>query len=293
MYDILKGTGVALVTPFTAEGTVDFEGLQRLLQHTDDHITYRVIHGTTGESVTTTPSEKKEIFEFIRSNNPNNLPLVYGLGGNNTQVVLDGLKNTDLEGVTAILSVAPYYNKPTQEGLFRHYTAIADASPLPIILYNVPGRTVANISAETTLRLAEHPNIIGVKEASGNLNQIIEISRHKPDDFLLISGDDLLTVPMMSVGCCGVISVLANAVPEIFTQTINAALEGDFKTASELLFRWKKLNNMMYYEGNPGGVKHLLKIMGVCENTVRLPLAEISEKLQEEIAEEYKNLTAK
>ncbi len=290
MYDILKGTGVALVTPFTSTGDVDFEALERLLQHTDRHVNYRVVHGTTGESVTTTPTEKAQIFAFVRQHNPKKLPLVYGLGGYHTQAILESFKHIDLEGVTAILSVAPYYNKPTQEGLFRHYQVVADASPVPVILYNVPGRTVTNISAETTLKLAQHPNIIGIKEASGNLNQVIEIAKGKPDDFLLISGDDLLTIPMISVGCCGVISVLANGIPELFCQTIQQALEGDFGAAAESLFRWKKLNNMMYYEGNPAGIKQLLQTIGVCRHTVRLPLAEVSEQLQLEIAQEYEKL---
>lgn len=290
MHNTLKGSGVALVTPFTPSKDVDYPALKRILEHTENHVDYWVIHGTTGESVTLDATEKTKTLDFIREHNPRNLPLVYGLGGCNTQVILDSFKSMNLEGITAILSVTPYYNRPSQAGLLKHYETVADASPLPIILYNVPGRTSTNIEYETTLKLAEHPNIIGIKEASGNMPQIIKIAQKKPSDFLLISGDDLLTLPMISVGCCGVISVLANAIPELFARTVNYALNQDFKSASELLFRWRDLNGMMYLEGSPAGVKHLLQVIGVCDNTVRLPLTEPSAQLQYEIATEYEKV---
>jgi len=215
----------------------------------------------------------------VIAHNPKKLPVVFGVGGNNTQQLLAQLKNANLDGVDAILSVSPYYNKPTQEGLFRHYSALADASPLPIIMYNVPGRTSSNMTAETTLRLAAHPNILAVKEASGNMEQITTIARDKPDDFLLISGDDMLTLPMIALGTDGVISVMANALPQQFSNMVSFALEGNFTAAKNELFELTRLNPLLYKESNPVGVKQVMKEMGICEAMVRQPLLKASDEL--------------
>jgi 4-hydroxy-tetrahydrodipicolinate synthase len=275
----LYGTGVALVTPFTESGEVDFKSLKKLLQHTAKGVDYYVVMGTTGESATMTADEKRAVLQFVRNNNPAKLPIVFGLGGNNTRQVLDTLRNADLEGVDALLSVSPYYNKPSQEGIFQHFTAIAGASPVPVILYNVPGRTASNITAETTLRLAEHPNIIGTKEASGNLEQCMRIARDMPKDFLLISGDDMFTVALYAIGARGVISVLANAYPVIFRKMKEFAFAGDYPRASREIFKLLEMNPLMYEESNPVGLKVLLEKMGICSRTVRLPLVSASEAL--------------
>ena len=229
----LFGTGVALVTPFDSNGNIDYKSLKKVLNHTAKGVDYYVVMGTTGESVTVSSDEKKKVLQFVLENNRKNLPVVFGVGGNNTQNVLDTIKATDFKGVDAILSVSPYYNKPSQEGIYQHFRAIAKASPVPVILYNVPGRTSSNITAETTLRLAAIKNIIGVKEASGNLEQCMRISRDKPEGFLLISGDDLLTVPIYAVGGKGVISVLANAFPVIFKKMKEHAFAGKFDKAQQ------------------------------------------------------------
>ena len=283
--NLFRGTGVALVTPFHPDGSIDWQGLKNLLTHTAKGCDYYVVQGTTGESVTTTAEEKKDLLNFVRINNPKKLPIVYGLGGNNTADCLEKIKKTDWRGVDAILSVSPYYNKPSQEGIYQHYLAVADASPVPVILYNVPGRTGSNISAATTLRLAEHKNIIGIKEASGNMEQCMEIAAHKPSDFLLISGDDLLSVPLIALGGVGTISVLANAYPMVFRQMVHKALEGDFAQASQALFQFLAINPLLYAEGNPVGIKEALALQKVCEAHVRLPLVAASSKLKEQIKE--------
>jgi 4-hydroxy-tetrahydrodipicolinate synthase len=286
--DKLKGTGVALVTPFASNMEVDYDGLRQLLDFTiEGGVEYLVVNGTTGESVTTTTEEKAEILAFVKKHVNGRVPLVYGLGGNNTQQVLDTIQKTDLEGITAVLSVSPYYNKPSQQGIIQHYTQIADACPVPVILYNVPGRTGSNIAPETTVRLAAHHNIIGIKEASGNLEQCMHIAKHKPADFMLISGDDMLTLPMIAFGAVGVISVLANAFPEKFSNMIRMGLTNQFKEASDLLFNFVDINPMMYEEGNPVGVKALLERFGVCGDTVRLPLVAASAGLKDKL---YKHL---
>ncbi|GJM60331.1 4-hydroxy-tetrahydrodipicolinate synthase [Persicobacter diffluens] len=283
-----SGTGVALVTPFDAQGNVDFEALGRLLDHTaKGGVDYWVVQGTTGESVTLTQKEKHEVLAFIKANNPKNLPIVLGIGGNNTHVVLEQLQEMDLEGVDAILSVSPAYNKPTQEGIYQHYKMVADASPVPVILYNVPGRTASKIKVKTTLRLAAHPNIIGTKEATGDIGDAIEIARKAPADFLLISGDDLLTLPLISVGCKGVISVLANALPEAMQAIVKPALANDMQEAGKAVHQIAEINPLMYAEANPVGVKQLLKEMHICENHVRLPLLPATAPLQEKIKNAY------
>jgi 4-hydroxy-tetrahydrodipicolinate synthase len=277
------GTGVALVTPFDTTGSIDFKSLKKLLQHTAKGVDYYVVMGTTGESVTVSSDEKKKVLDFVRENNAKKLPIVYGIGGNDTQHVLDTIKGTNFKGVDAILSVSPYYNKPSQEGIYQHFIAVADASPVPVILYNVPGRTGSNLTADTTLRLAKHKNIIGIKEASGNLEQCMKISKYMPKDFLLISGDDMLTVPLYGLGAKGVISVLANAYPVIFKKMKEFSFAGKYDKASQEQFKILEINGPMYEEGNPVGVKFVLSELGVCSSAVRLPNVVASEGLQKRI----------
>lgn len=282
------GTGVALITPFTSSGAIDYKSLKKVLSHTAKGVDYYVVMGTTGESATLTSQEKKDVLKFVIENNPKKLPIVYGIGGNNTKEVVDTIKNTDFKDIDALLSVSPYYNKPSQEGIFQHFTQISLASPVPIILYNVPGRTSSNISAETTIKLSAYSNIIGIKEASGNLEQcmkIIQTSKRLKSDFMVISGDDLLTVPLYSLGAKGVISVLANAYPDVFKKMKNYSFAGDFKKASEEQFKLLDINGPMYEEGNPVGVKQLMTDMNLCTNHVRLPLVPASEQLRKKIIE--------
>lgn len=279
----LYGTGVALITPFEEDGQVDFRGLKKLLTHTAKGVDYYVVMGTTGESATSTKEEKKKVLTFIVENNPKKLPIVYGIGGNNTQEVIETIDATDLRGVDAILSVSPYYNKPSQEGIYRHFISIADKSPIPILLYNVPGRTASNLTSETTLRLAKHSKIIGIKEASGNLEQCMRIAKEKPKDFLLISGDDMLTVPLYSIGGVGVISVLANAFPTVFKKMKEFSFAGNYPKAAAEQFKLLEINGPMYEEGNPVGIKHILSLMGICNNQVRLPLVRATKELQSKI----------
>ena len=280
-------TGVALVTPFQADGSIDYSSLKKLLEHTAEGVDYFVVSGTTGESATLMKEEKKEVLQFVLKNNPKKLPIVYGIGGNNTVSVLDEIESTSFRSVSAILSVSPYYNKPSQEGIRQHFKKIADASPVPIILYNVPGRTSSNLTAETILKLAQHKNIIGVKEASGNLEQCMKIAKSKPKDFLLISGDDLLTVPLYSIGGIGVISVLANALPIIFKKITENAKAGNYLKAAAETFKLLEINGLMYEEGNPTGVKYLLSLMKICKPHVRLPLVEPSTGLRKKIEQSY------
>jgi 4-hydroxy-tetrahydrodipicolinate synthase len=239
--------------------------------------------GTTGEAATCSEEEKKKVLEFVKENNTKNLPIVYGIGGNNTQHVLDSVKATDFNGVTALLSVSPYYSKPSQEGIIQHFNVIADQCPVPVLLYNIPGRTSSNLTADTTLRLAEHPNILGTKEASGNLEQCMKIAKHMPKDFLLLSGDDMQTVAMYAIGAKGVISVLANAFPQVFRKMKDYAFGGEFGKASQQLFKLLEINGPMYEEGNPVGIKYLLESMNICHSDVRLPLVKASEGLRYKI----------
>lgn len=280
----LRGTGVALITPFSSNFQIDFEGLAKLLHfNISEGVDYLVINGTTAESATTTTEEKTEILNFVRQRVNDAVPLVYGLGGNSTQHVLQAIEKTDFAGITALLSVSPYYNKPSQQGIYQHFMQIADTAPVPVILYNVPGRTATNITADTTLRLAKHENIIGVKEASGNLEQCMQIAKNKPAGFMLISGDDMLTVPMLTFGAEGVISVLANAFPGKFSRMVRLGLEHDYQEASRILFELIDLNPLMYEESNPVGVKAVLEMFGICGPTVRLPLVEASVSLKDKL----------
>lgn len=280
----LHGTGVALVTPFTSTGTVDMAAWERLLDFTiAGGAEYLVINGTTGESPTTTASEKADLLHAARQHVAGRVPLVYGIGGNDTLTVEHQLRSTDLTGIEAILSASPAYNKPSQAGIVAHYQRLADASPLPLILYNVPSRTGSNLTAATVLELAQHANIIGIKEASGNVEQCLAILAGKPADFLFLSGDDMLTVPLIACGSQGIISVLANAFPQRFSDMTRAALAGDFARAQQLLYGLLPLNPLMYEEGNPVGVKAALALQGVCEPAVRLPLVPASESLTSRI----------
>ncbi|MES2796610.1 MAG: 4-hydroxy-tetrahydrodipicolinate synthase [Bacteroidota bacterium] len=284
MRPIFHGVAPALVTPMNADKSIDFDGLKKLINHVSEGgVDYLVVNGTTGESATTSLSEKKQILDFIKENNYKNLPIVYGIGGNDTAKVVKQVKETDLSGVVAILSVCPYYNKPSSRGVIAHYQAIADASPLPIIMYNIPGRTGINMSSATTLKLAEHPNIIGIKEASCIIEQVMEIVRDKPDDFLLISGDDIQAIPIILNGGVGVMSVIANAIPAKFTTMIHAALDGNIKEANQHLKSFLAIDPLLYEEGNPVGVKTILKILGICSNEVRLPVMKASDELESKI----------
>jgi 4-hydroxy-tetrahydrodipicolinate synthase len=282
--DKLKGTGVALITPFTPDYQIDYAALAKLVQfNIAGGVDYLVVNGTTAESATTTQEEKDEILNFIRKQVDGAVPIVYGLGGNNTGQLLECIRQTDFTGITAILSVSPAYNKPSQQGIYQHFTVLADSCPVPVILYNVPGRTASNMSAETTLRLAKHVNIIGIKEASGNLEQAMQIAKYKPAGFMLISGDDLLTLPMLTFGAEGVISVLANAFPEKFSTLVRLGLDNNFAEATKLLFEILDLNPLMYEESNPVGIKAVLELFGICSATVRLPLMEASPALKDKL----------
>lgn len=278
------GTGVAVVTPFRSDGGIDEKSLEQIINKLIfGGVEFLVILGTTGESVTLNKKEKQQVIDLSIETIDGRVPMVLGMGGNNTSEILEYISHTDFSPISAILSVSPYYNKPTQEGIFYHYCTIADAAPVPVILYNVPGRTSSNISAETTLRLAENKNIIGIKEASGNFEQCMKIISDKPEDFLVISGDDLLALPYLGIGMDGVISVIGNAYPKEFSDMIRAGLKGDFEEARKIHYQLFDLMELIFAEGNPGGIKALLEIKGMCQNVLRLPLYKISEVLYNKI----------
>lgn len=282
--DTLKGTGVALVTPFKKDQSIDFVALENLIEiHIKGGIDYIVTLGTTGESVTLTEKEKIEVFNFTVEKVNGRLPIVIGIGGNNTASVMEAFGKFDLSKVVAILSVAPYYNKPTQEGLFQHYTALANVAPKPIILYNVPGRTGRNMTAATSLRLAAHPNIAGIKEAGPDLSQTIDLLKDRPKDFLVVSGDDEMVMAQIACGMDGVISVAANAFPKPFSDMIRYSMAGDFSMAKRLNDLMVEGYSYMYEENNPAGIKAYLFEQGVIENVLRLPLVPASEPLQAKI----------
>lgn len=277
--------GVALVTPFKEDETIDFDSLARIVEHLIKNGTdYLVVCGTTAETPTLTEAEKEEIKQFVVEINNGRLPIVYGIGGNNTKQIVEKVQHTDLTGIDAILSVTPYYNKPSQEGLYQHYAAIAAVSPLPLILYNVPGRTGVNMTAETTLRLANEFSIIcAVKEASGNFNQIDDIIKNKPADFMVISGDDGITFPLITLGAVGVISVIGNAFPKEFSRMVRLALQGDYDNARSIHHHFTELIELLFVEGNPAGVKSMLAVMGFIRNILRLPLVPNTIKTYEKI----------
>jgi 4-hydroxy-tetrahydrodipicolinate synthase len=287
------GTGVALVTPFNADGSVDYEGLKNLINYQiDGQVEYLVSLGTTGEASTLNKDEKKKIWAYTAEINNGRLPLVAGLGGNNTAELVAEIKAFETQGYEAILSASPYYNKPTQEGIYQHYKAVSEASALPVILYNVPGRTASNMSAATTCRLAtDFENVIAIKEASANFDQFNEILRDKPADFLLISGDDPAALPMIAMGAVGVISVIGNALPKKFSDMIRLCLEGNYATAAPLHLSLVELTRMIFAEGNPAGVKAALKHLAVCGDAVRLPLVPVSAGLESQIIEQIKSLS--
>ncbi|MDR3652797.1 MAG: 4-hydroxy-tetrahydrodipicolinate synthase [Paludibacter sp.] len=270
----LTGMGVALITPFKSDESIDYDALARLVEYLIKNGTdYLVVCGTTAETPTLTEQEKEDVTRFVLQCAAGRLPIVLGVGGNNTKAVVEKLRTSDFSGIDAILTVTPYYNKPSQEGLYQHYAAIANASPLPVILYNVPGRTGVNMSAETTLRLAkEFPKICAIKEASGNFTQIDDIIKNKPKDFMVISGDDGITFPLITLGAVGVISVIGNAFPKEFSRMVRLALQGDYDNARQIHYHFTDLIQLLFVEGNPAGVKSMLAVMGFIENKLRLPL---------------------
>ena len=289
----LYGAGVALVTPFHSDGSIDFDGLARVIEHQiNGGMDYLVSLGTTGETATLTADERKAVWKFTAEVAAGRVPLVAGIGGNNTAEVICQLKTFDHQDYTAILSVSPYYNKPTQEGIYQHYKAVAEASPLPVVLYNVPGRTGGNISPETTVRLAQDiDNIVATKEASGSFDQFSKIMRDKPEGFLLLSGDDPATLPMMALGAVGLISVVANAFPAEVAQLAELCLENSYVEARRIHSKLIRITELCFTEGNPAGVKEMLHQLGICGATVRLPLVETTDQLVEAIRDELPKLT--
>ncbi|CAM1340791.1 4-hydroxy-tetrahydrodipicolinate synthase [Tenacibaculum amylolyticum] len=281
------GTGVALVTPFFEDGSVDFDGLERLVNYQiENGINYLVVLGTTGEPATLTTEEKEAVKAKIIEVNKGRLPLVLGIGGNNTAAVVNELKNTDLTEFDGVLSVSPYYNKPTQEGIYQHFKAVAEATEKPIILYNVPGRTASNMSPEVIARLAnDFENVIAVKEAKGDMVQAMKIIQKVPKDFLVISGDDMIALPMVLAGGAGVISVIGEGLPKEFSRMIQLGLESKAKEAYELHYKVADSIDMIFAEGNPAGIKSMLQKVGICSDEVRLPLVKASEELQTEISD--------
>ena len=286
------GTGVALVTPFKKDFSVDVEALARIVNHVvEGGVEYLVVLGTTAESATLSQDEKELVIDTIIKANAGRLPLVLGVGGNNTMQPLEELKTRDFSAFSAILSVSPYYNKPTQEGIYQHFSAIAKASPIPVILYNVPGRTASNMLPSTVLRLAnEFSNIIGIKEAAGDIVQAMKIIQHKPKDFLVISGDDMITLPMVLAGGSGVISVIGEGFPKEFSQMVRLGLERKVDEAYELHYKIADATDMIFEQGNPAGIKQVFKALGLSENTVRLPLVEVNEDLAGRLNEFTKNI---
>ena len=290
---LFTGTGVALITPFRKQQeTVDFTKLEHLIEYiVTSGVDYIVALGTTSEAATMTPSERSAVQEFIVETVNGRCPIMLGLGGNNTLDVTDTINRTNFDGISGILSVAPYYNKPNQRGLQQHFLSIAEASPVPVIIYNVPGRTGVNIAAETTLTLANDcPNIIGINEASGNMQQVMEILRRRPAGFRVISGDDALTCPMIAMGADGVISVIANALPKETSDMVRFALKGDLKKALPLHYSLLPLMNAIFEEGNPTGVKSLLETEGLITNILRLPLVKASKQLTNKLATLYNEM---
>lgn len=289
-----KGTGVAIVTPFNKNNSIDYKSLGKLVEHQiKGGVEYIVVLGTTGESVTLSKDEKQSVVTHVVECVNKRIPVVLGLGGNNTQEILNSLKITsDFNEIDAILSVSPYYNKPNQRGIYQHYKAISEASPVPIMLYNVPGRTSSNISAETTLKLAEDfKNIIAIKEASGNMEQCMKIIKYKPKDFLVISGDDMLALPMIACGADGVISVVGNAFPKDFSDMTRTILAGNVKEAQKLHYKLTDIIEKLFADGNPAGIKAVLEMLNICQANLRLPLVKVNKATQnalEELVKGYK-----
>jgi len=289
----LTGVGVAIVTPFRKDFSIDFLSLEKLLKHIiENGVDYLVVLGTTGESVTLNKEEKQAVLNFVIEYNEKRLPIIAGFGGNNTSEVVHSIKNYDFTGIDGILSVTPYYNKPNQRGLYSHYAEIAKISTVPIILYNVPGRTGANMSAETVIQLAnDFSNIIAVKEASGNFEQIMTLVKNKPAGFKVISGDDMVTLPLISVGVEGVISVLGNAYPKQFSDLVHLALKGKFKEAWTIQQDLLEIMNTLFADGNPAGVKAVLKMLGITNDYLRLPLVPVSKPVLSKLTKQVEDLT--
>ncbi|MBK6825822.1 MAG: 4-hydroxy-tetrahydrodipicolinate synthase [Chitinophagaceae bacterium] len=279
------GTGIAIVTPFHEDGSIDWESYSKLIEFwISSGVEYLVVLGTTGESATIHGQEKQEVFSFVAREVAGRLPLMAGIGGNDTHEVIQAITGFDLKGYEAILSVSPYYNKPNQEGIFQHYKALDAATPLPIMMYNVPSRTGMSVSAATQLRIArELKNIFGTKEASGNFDLLNQLIKNKPDDFLVVSGDDPITLQMIAQGADGVISVVANAYPKDFSEMVRLCLKGEFKKASPLHYKYIDIISSLFAEGSPSGVKAYLAEMGLCKNTFRLPVYKVSDTLMEQI----------
>ena len=285
------GTGVALITPFNDDYSVDYESLRNIVDFTlQNGAKFLVALGTTSEAPTLNAEEKANVVKTVIETAAGRCPILLGMGGNNTAALTENIKNQCFKGIDGILSVVPYYNKPNQRGMAAHFKAVADASPVPVVLYNVPGRVGVNLQAATTVELAKHPNIIAVKEASGNLQQIMEILRDKPTDFTVLSGDDGITQPMMALGAKGVISVAANGYPEPFCKMVNLMLEGEEKEALKLHYKALKMNGLIFADGNPAGIKALMAHRGLCKNVLRLPLVPTSEKVRLDIENECDNL---
>ena len=286
-----KGTGVALVTPFKADQSIDTDALTRIVNHViDNGADFLVVLGTTSEAPTLTKEEKNLVISTILKANAGRLPILLGMGGNNTQAVIEAVKAQDFAGIDGILSVVPYYNKPNQRGMKAHFEAIADASPVSVVVYNVPGRVGVNLQATTCVELAQHPNIVAVKEASGNLQQIMEILRDKPADFDVLSGDDGITQPLLALGATGVISVAANAYTNHFSRMMKAQKEGKTDEALRLHYAMLRMNQLIFADGNPAGIKCLMSHIGLCENVLRLPLVKANEKTENDIIEEWNKL---
>ena len=288
-----RGTGVAIVTPFKNDSSIDFSALGRVVNHViKGGVNYIVLMGTTGETPTLTMDEKQALISYVTESVDNRVPIVVGVGGNNTQEVINTIRELDFSGIDGILSVAPYYNKPSQRGIFQHFKAIATCSPVPVILYNVPGRTSCNITSDTCLELAnECDNIVAVKEASGDMSQIMRIIKGKPENFLVISGDDMMTIPVIAAGGSGVISVLANAYPSECNEIVSNALKNNFKAAREMQFRFIEAIELLFADGNPSGIKAFMSILNLCQNNLRLPLVAVNRTLMTRIqkcAEEIK-----
>lgn len=291
-YHIFRGLGVAVVTPFTLDGAVDYPALKRLIRYQlDSGVDFLCILATTGETPCLTLDEKNKITELVKEENKGQVPILKYCGGNNTAAVIEEMKATDWAGIDGILSICPYYNKPSQEGLYQHFKAIASASPLPVVMYNVPGRTGVNMKAETTVRLAHDcENIVGIKEAAGSLEQVDEIIKGKPDRFDIISGDDALTFSMIASGAAGVISVIGNALPREFSRMIRLEFQGEYEAARRIHHMFTELYSLLFVDGNPAGVKALLNDMGYIENVLRLPLVPTTIKTKEKMADILKEI---
>ena len=288
----LSGTGVAIITPFKNDKSVDYNALERLIEHiVSNGVEYIVVLGTTGESVTLTAEEKRSVTDKVLEVNKGRIPVVLGIGGNDTAEVIHAMKNTNLEGISAILSVSPYYNKPTQEGIYQHYKALNEVSPRPIILYNVPARTGSNVLARTVLRIASDcPKVIAVKEASGDVGQSMEIIKNRPKGFFVLSGDDLITLPLVAAGADGVISVVAKAYPKEFSDMVRQAASGDLVSARKNHYLLQDFINYLFADGNPGGIKAALKILGITGDDLRLPLVNVSDATFNKLEELIKGI---